>query len=500
MTAITASSHTVNEYLPPSIRTILETRAKMYPNRTALQLGRQQLTYSHLQEAVVSMAAHLKVSGVTPDDPVVLLFQNTPTCIIAFLALAWLNAGVIPLGPEVSCHELEAIFDDISFGTILGEKKKLARLKKSFSQPGCSFVDPGTLMMKPRNLSVVIDAEAAPSDRMFVYHYTSGSTGEPKAALHAQSNLINGGFIYQQTYNITAKDSILGAVPLYHSFGMVAGLIAALLCGSRLVLFERFIPHQVMKTLANERITILLAVPFMYDLMTRCYLPDVPDLGALRVCLSSGASLSPHTAKQFEDKYNRSIYQVYGSTETGVIAAQWPNGHNWPAESAGCPLRGVQMRIVGEDGQELSPDESGHLWVKTPAMFAGYLNRIEVTQRVFQDGWYLTGDMARQDNNGYLYLVGRKDTFINVGGKKVNPLEVEKVLLSHPLVKEAVVFGSDAGSAGQQVQAKIVGRNVSAVELLAFCRDQLAFYKVPTRIEFLTDLPKTSLGKVRRKV
>lgn len=499
MTRTASCSYHASENSLQTIRAILDANAGTVPHRTAIQLGTKQLTYRQLRDAVAGVATHLEASGINPGVPVVLLFQNTLTSVVGFLALAWLNASVIPLGFEISFHELESIFEDIPFTAILGEGEKFIRFKESFCQPGCLFINLDTLVGKPPDSPGAIAPAAVSSDRAFVFHYTSGSTGKPKAALHSQSNLIEGGFIYQQTYRITSEDSILGAVPLHHSFGMIGGLVTALFCGSKLVLFERFIPHRVIKTLANEKITILLAVPFIYDLMTRCYSPDAPDLKTLRACLSSGAPLPPSTAKRFKNKYNQSIYQVYGSTETGIIAAQWPNDHDWPEGSVGCPLRGIQVRIVSDDGQILPPNEIGHLLVKTPAMFAGYFNQMDATDKAFRDGWYVTGDMARRDDRGYLYLVGRKDTFINVGGKKVNPLEVERVLLSHPLVKEAVVFGGNAGNAGEQVQAKIVGDNVSEAELLAFCRERLAFYKVPVQIKFLAELPKTGLGKVRRK-
>ncbi|CAG0955970.1 partial fatty-acyl-CoA synthase, partial [Anaerolineae bacterium] len=381
----------------------------------------------------------------------------------------------------------------------LGSDSALAQLRHFFTQYNCAMITADELFIEHHPSGDLIHTKLDSSKKTFVYHYTSGSTGRPKAALHSQTNLINGGIIYKQTYRINSEDSILAAVPLLHSFGMVAGLITALMSGARLVLIERFIPQRLVKTLAEEKITILLAVPFMYDLMARCNLLKVPDLSALRVSLSSGGQLLPDVAKKFRERYHKPVYQVYGCTEMGVIAMQWPNASEWPEHSVGCPGMGISVRIVDENGRDVLAKEVGNLLVKTPAMFAGYFGHPDATAQAFQDGWYVTGDMAWQDDQGRLYLAGRKDTFINVGGKKVNPLEVEQVLLSHSGVKEAVVFGSDAGSGGEQVYATVVPvGQVSETELIAFCRAHLAFYKVPSHIEFVKELGKTGMGKIPR--
>lgn len=481
-----------------TIRAVLETSVRMYSNRIALQFGGERLTYHQLYDHVTNVACHLKVLGITPDDTVVLLFQNTPACVIGFLALAWLSTSVIPLEPA-SPYELESTLEDAKFSAVLGCDLTLSRLKSLRCRYDCSFID--IMELLPRPCVGLIPSEPLPSDRAFIYHYTSGSMGKPKAALHSQVNLISGGIIYRQTYHIQPEDSILAAVPLMHSYGMGGGLASSLVSGSRLVLVERFVPNQLVQTLSAERITILLAVPFMYDMMARCHLRGTPDLSALRVCLSSGARLLPDVAQCFRNRFHKPIYQIYGSTETGIIASQWPRDQGWPEHSVGCPVMGSYVRIVDENGRNLPASEVGSLLVRTPAMFAGYSNHPDATARAFQDGWYVTGDMAWQDVQDCLYLIGRKDTFINVAGKKVNPLEVEEVLLCHPKVREAVVFGSDAGSGGECVQAAVVLRGeASEAKLIAFCRERLAPYKVPGHIESSSELPRVGLGKVRRAV
>lgn len=487
-----------------TLQAVLERSARAYPQRVALELGSYQLTYCQLQTQVREVAHHLNRSGITAHDTVAFLFQNTPTCIIGFLALASLEARVVLLGPDVSSHELASISADAHhFAAIIGCSPKFSQLQQVFSNHSPLSIDLTNLLATPCSPPSTGDLPLASARKaaedVFLYHYTSGSTGKPKAALHSQANLINGAAIYQETFHIGSEDSILVPIPLYHSFGMVAGLITSLLSGARLVLLDRFIPHHLVQTLAAERISILLAVPLIYDLLARCSLPSTPDLRLLRVCLSSGAPLALATTRTFFARYRHVIYQAYGSTETGAIAAQWPCDSDWPEQSIGRPLRGISVRIVNEEGQDVPCQREGTLLVKTPTMFVGYFNHESLTTRVLRDGWYITGDIARQDEEGFLYLIGRKDTFINVGGKKVNPHEVEEVLLSHPRVQETVVCGAIAGNAGEYVKAIVVMKEkVDEQELIAFCRKQLAPHMVPHHIEFVPELPRTSMGKLRR--
>lgn len=478
---------------------MLEASADAHAERIAVQAGPIQWTYQQLWQEVNQLSQQFRGQGYATDRPVALLFENTPTCVAAFCALAHIQASVIPVGPETSAYELDQLCESTPFVAVFGSTAQLTRLRRDRTTPPPYRLSNLTQRHAVPSPHVTSDDPPAAPDRPFLYHYTSGSTGKAKAALHEQSALINGGVLYQQTYDVSAADRFLIPIPLAHSFGLITGLITGLLSGARVVLIDRFIPNQIVQTLAAEQITVLLAVPIMYDLIARCSLPVIPALPALRLCLSSGAPLLAEVAQRFQERFQQPIYQVYGSTETGGIAAQRPAHPGAPPQSIGRMLPGVEARIVDEHGQLVAPGASGMLLVKTPGMFAGYFDHPDATARAFQDGWYVTGDTARLDAEGWLSLVGRKDTFINVGGKKVNPMEIEEVLLSFPSVSEAVAFGRDVGPGGEQVQAVVVVREVTTEDaLIAFCRRRLAAYKVPAQIDFLSELPKTSLGKVRR--
>ena len=483
-----------------TIQSMLEASARTYPHRVALHLGSSQLTYTELWEHASNAAVQLQRQGISKHTTVALLFQNTLPCVVSFLALAFLNTPLIPLGPETSTHELDSIYTDTPFSVLLGDRSPAARFDEAIARLQCRFVDVRELLAAEPIARTELPQQPEPASKVFLYHYTSGSMGTPKAALHSQTNLINGGLIYQQTFQIKPDDRILVSVPLAHSFGLVGGLIAALVSGARLIMSERFVPRHLLELVAQETVTILIAVPFVYDLLVRSKFPYPDQLASLRLCLSSGSALLPEIAKGFTEQFHKHIFQIYGSTETGVIAAQWQREEAWPAGAVGAPLTGIYIRIVDEQGQDLPPNTEGTLLVKTPAMFMSYHRHPEATAQAFKDGWYVTGDIAQLDRAGHLYLTGRKDTFVNVGGKKVNPVEVEQVLLAHPAVRDVLVSGRPAGGAGEHVHAAVVlSMDVSESELLAFCREKLAFYKVPSRIEIVTALPKTSLGKTRRR-
>jgi long-chain acyl-CoA synthetase len=486
------------EIVMQTLGEVLEASKHLYPQRIAVEREGERLTYDQLFSQVLYAARQLEAMQLTTESVVALLFQNTPTALVSFLALAWLGIGTIPLDPNLPVHELETIQQQIDFRTIIGDQASLTKLQPVFTR--CNLINSDTLLPTGDASSMGPPTEPVRNaEATFLYHFTSGSTGVPKAALHSQENLVNGATIYQQTYHVTSEDTLFVPIPLYHSFGMIAGFITSLLCGARLVLNSRFIPTQIASIIGEQQVTLFLATPMIYDLVARCALRTMPDTQALRYCLSSGSTLSPETEKKFSARFGRAVYSVYGCTEVGIIASRWGEGFDWPEQATGHPVVGVQARIVDDQGRDVPAGNEGALLVKTPAMFRGYYEHAEATQRAFLDGWYVTGDLARQDKQGYLYLIGRKDTFINVGGKKVNPAEVESVLLAHPKVKEAIVFGRQIPNMGESVHAAVVlHEDIANDELIAFCRQHLTSYKVPAHIHVYQEFARTSLGKIRR--
>ncbi|MFF1379803.1 class I adenylate-forming enzyme family protein [Streptomyces sp. NPDC058308] len=499
----TASDTTANP-APATLAGLLDSASRARPHAVALRCEDDALTYGELHEKVRATARRFRSLGLTGPGTTGLLMENTPDFVIALLAAARLGMRVTPLEPSTTRPQLASQARQLGPLSVVGNAARISALKEDKDEEPLDCV---LVPVEDSGAPLEDSGDEPPTtvapDTPFLYQFTSGSTGEPKAAVHTQHNLANGGEIYARAYGITEDDRILAAVPLLHSFGLVAGLVTALRAGAQLVLLGRFAPARLLRTLDRHDCTVLVAAPMAYDLTTRAAgagsSPPRPPR-ALRLCLSSGAALPPAVARRAKERLGLDIQQVYGCTEAGVIAARRPEDDPGADLGVGRPLPGVRIRVVDERGYEVPQGSEGSLLVRTPAMFTHYLGHPEATRRVLRDGWYSTGDVARLDPLGHLHLVGRKDSFINVGGKKVNPLEVEQVLLANPSVVEAVVWADEAaGGTGERVRATVVARPpLTATELTSHCRARLLPHQVPAAVDFVAALPKSSMGKVRR--
>ncbi|TMC09012.1 MAG: long-chain fatty acid--CoA ligase [Chloroflexi bacterium] len=321
-----------------------------------------------------------------------------------------------------------------------------------------------------------------------VLQLTSGSTGEPRIAVQSLGAVLRGGRIYRDRYRLSPADQVLVSVPLAHSFGLIGGMAAALVAGASLLTLERFSLSGVQAGL-DAGATVLLGTPMVYELVGSA-LPRAAGR-PVRTALSSGGALSRRTRERASASLGCAVHQIYGSTEMGLVASQFDRPAPWPDDSVGLAGPGVAWRLE-PDG----PD-AGRLLVRTSTMFRGYAQGAGAG--TFVDGFYDTGDRAHVDGAGHLFIDGRKATFINVGGRKVNPDRVERLIGEHPRVREVAVYGMETGDA-EEVHAAVVPTAALAVEdLLEWCRSRLSPYEVPHRVRLLEDLPRTGLGKVDRR-
>jgi long-chain acyl-CoA synthetase len=302
---------------------------------------------------------------------------------------------------------------------------------------------------------------------------------------------------------LTPEDCFLSALPLFHSFAATVFLVLPILVGARIQLVERFLPSNTLALMEQSGATVFGGVPSMFDLMLDVRGGGEPDLPSLRLCVSGGAPLPPEVWRSVEKKFGTKMIEGYGLTEASpVVAVNPPHGTRKPG-SVGPAVPGVDVRLIDDAGNEVPRGEIGELIVRGENVMSGYLHNPEETARVLRDGWLHTGDLARMDEDGYLYIAGRKKELIIVGGLNVYPGEVERVLIEHPAILEAAAFGVPDSSRGEAVCAAVVLRpeaDASTREIQAFCRDKLAPYKVPRRLEIREQLPRNALGKVTRHV
>ena len=301
------------------------------------------------------------------------------------------------------------------------------------------------------------------------------------------------------------KDVTLAVLPLYHIYGMTAAMNATLFSGGELVLLPQFHVKEVMETIQRRRVTIFPGVPAMYIAIINSPEAKKYNLSTLRGCVSGGAALPPAVRRKFIDVTGGNLVEGYGLTEASPVTHCNPVHDGTVKDgSIGIPFPETDAAIVDVENPDylLKPGEIGELAVKGPQVMKGYWNMPDETSKVLRNGWLLTGDIAKMDEDGYFYIVDRKKDMINVGGLKVYPREVEDVLFEHPAVKEAAVIGMPDTFRGEVVKAYVVlkeNQSASEKEIIDFCSTKLAKYKVPVKVEFVKDLPKTLVGKVLRR-
>lgn len=429
---------------------------------------------------MMAAAAATRAAAEFPDGgPALVSCDNSIESLAALAGLAAANVDFAVFEADSSLlRDTESALHGLRARTVVGAAD---------APPRYRALSAGNLTRPAAGRDPLADLAALVSSDSAVWQSTSGSTGEPRLARQTVTNLVRGGLIYARRYRVTERDRLLVTVPMAHSFGLVGGLMCALVSGAQLIAFTRYSPRGVREAI-QDGATVAVGTPLVYELLTRSPRPATSEL---RMALSSGGPLDPPVADRARRRLGCPVYQVYGSTETGIIASQFPRAEPWPPACVGIAAPGVGMRLAdppSADGQ------GSQLAVRTSTMFGGYLGRTDPV--LDPDGWYLTGDVATLDRAGHLRLVRRKDSFINVGGRKVNPARVERIIAGHHAVAEVAVYGVRMVG-GDEVRAAVAFSAASTTEdVLAYCRLHLAPYEVPHRLHVVDRLPRNGMGKI----
>jgi long-chain acyl-CoA synthetase len=333
--------------------------------------------------------------------------------------------------------------------------------------------------------------------------YTSGTTGTPKGAELTHENLrMNCLLGAKHLVGTTHEDVILGALPLFHSFGQTCCLNGAVSAGACLTLLPRFDAGKALEIIQRDRVTVFEGVPTMYHAMLHHPERERFDVTSLRLCVSGGSSLPVEVLRGFDAAFGTKILEGYGLSETSPVAtSNRPDRERKPG-SIGTPIEGVEMKVVDDEGKDLPQGEVGEIVIRGHNVMKGYWNRPDATAAVMRDGWFHTGDLARIDEDGYFFIVDRKKEMIIRGGYNVYPREIEEVLYEHPAVLEAAVVGVPDAAMGEEVGAAVVlkpGRHADADDIRAFVKERVAAYKYPRRIWFPDELPKGPTGKILKR-
>ena len=479
------------------------------PDRPAIVFRDRRLTYRELEATAGVVAGLLRGTGVAAGDRVVLMSPNVPEFGVGYLGILTAGATVVPLNPLLKAEEVRYVLEDSGAAAMVGLEASLPLLRAAraglghvcpiLSLDGPAAGEAGDVSFsEPAQAGLPVSAAVAAAEQVAVCLYTSGTTGRPKGALLSHANLIANVQSFRTVLHVSEEDVFLAALPLFHAYGATVLFLEPLSMGSTIVVEPRFVPEAVLRAVVQHRVTLFAGVPSMYAVLAAGPRP-AGDFSSLRLCISGGAPLPVAVAEAFEAKYGVPIYEGYGPTECAPVLTVNPPFGTRKLGSVGPPIPQVELRIVDDHGNTLPPGEVGEIVARGPNVMQGYLNRPAETAAVLRDGWYHTGDLGRVDEDGYYYIVDRKTDLILVGGLNVYPREVELVLTGHPAVAEAAVVGVPDAIRGEAPKAFVILRNgecVAPQDLLQWCRQRLANYKVPRSIALVEDLPRTVTGKI----
>ena len=490
----------------------LEASAKRHPEKTAVIHEGRLTTYKELNRLSNRMANGLADLGLSFGDRCMVMMPNSITYMSLYYALAKMGVEIIPVNFLFRSHELSHIFTDAAPKAFIGSGDYLEEISKVFDKQGDPIIK---LALEPGHNSSFGNLESCLSERdAFTIHqtreddtlnilYTSGTTGVPKGVMLTHGNLaINARILAGMRGTIEPDTVVIGTLPLFHVYGITSVMNVSMYLGLTIRLFTHFEPEPVIGVTEEEKRTIFFGVPTMINRLIQVAEESPPKRASLKFCISGGASLPVEFLKRFESLFSTTIHEGYGLTECPVCVEN-PYGKITKPGSIGLPIPEFSAKIVDENGQELPPEGIGELLIKGPGVMKGYLNKPEATAETIKDGWLYTGDIARVDDDLYIYIVDRKKDLVIRGGYNVYPREIEEVIYQIEKVSEAAVYGVPHPDLGEEIAAVVVpkeGVTLEPEEVKAYVKERVAPYKYPRIIKVLSEpLPKSGSGKILKK-
>ena len=480
----------------------LETAARTHPDRPALVLDDTVLSYAELAERTTRVAGWLRGRGHQPGDRVGLMLPNVPAFPVLYYGILRAGGVVVPMNPLLKAREVKHYLGDSGAGLVFAWTGAAEEAAAGAAEAGAESVVVGADSLAeiagwPSSPEVTERAD----DDTAVLLYTSGTTGTPKGAQLTHANMASNASVTASTLlELGPEDVVMGCLPLFHAFGQTAALNAAVVAGAALTLVPRFDATTALEVVERDRVTVFEGVPTMYVAMAQAG-AGVADTSTLRVCVSGGAALPVEVLRSFTDTFDTEVLEGYGLSETSPVASFNRRGATRPG-SIGFPIDGVEMRLVDSEGEDVPAGEVGEICIRGDNVMAGYWNRPDATAEAIVDGWFHSGDMARQDEDGYFFIVDRKKDLIIRGGYNVYPRELEEVLYEHPAVLEAAVIGLPHPTHGEEVGAAVAlrpGTQATPEELRSYVKERVAAYKYPRHVWLVDTLPKGPTGKVLKR-
>jgi len=501
-----------------NVGTLLAQCAQRAPDKVAIIFGREKLRFNQLNLMACRLADKLRQHGIKKGDRVALMLPNSSNFAIAYFGILKLGAICVPLDIRFKTEDLQRIVKDAQIKGFITNSVLHVSLAPSIKAIDCLTVSIITEMGKGETREDCISFEEIVGDETLsaergvevngddeaLYLYTSGTTGRPKGVVLTFNNLR---FFPEAMGNLyeTTDSTVTGCLlPMSHISGpILCNELVDKQCS--LVIFDRLRPDTILATVEKHKVTWFHAVPPIFKTLLRAPHRKKYDVSSLRFIGMMGTSIPLTLLKDFKKTFpSVMVIQGYGLTEASPFITLVPLEYEQrKMGSIGAAVPHTEIKLVEEKGEEVPCGEAGELVVRGPMVMKGYHNNPEATSERIKNGWLYTGDLCRKDEDGFYYYLGRKDDMIIVGGLNVFPSEIESTLVSHPQVVEAAAVGVPDRERGEVIIAFVVvepGFNLPEKELLSFCRDRLVNYKVPKRIVLRDTIPKTSTGKIARKL
>ncbi len=518
------------------------TRAyETYPKKTAIHFMGKELSYEELYESSMKFANYLQKLGIQKGDRVSIMLPNCPQAVISFYGVLYAGGIVVMTNPLYTEREVAYQMKDSGAKAIIGLDILFPRISKVIKETQLENVIVTGIkeyLPFPKNLvypfiqkkqyGMTVKVEHRGINHLFtevmkiaqptvvetpfdfeedlaLLQYTGGTTGSPKGVMLTHKNLISNATMCDSWLYKCKKgeETIMGIIPLFHVYGLTTVLILSVMLGDKMVLLPKFDPETALKTIDKQKPTLFPGAPTLYiGLMNH---PDIAkyDLSSIEACLSGSAPLPVEVQEKFEALTGGKLVEGYGLTETGPVTHSNLVWGERTKGSVGMPYPDTNCKIFQTGTTIPIPNgEIGEIAIQGPQVMKGYWNKPEETAATIVDGWLLTGDLGYMDDEGHFFIVDRKKDMIIAGGFNIYPREIEEVLYEHEAIQECVVAGIPDPYRGETVKAYIVlkeGYTVTEEELNAYCREQLASFKVPRVYEFRKELPKTAIGKILRR-
>ena len=482
-----------------NLSAFLKNRAKESPESVCVVHNSKRRTYAEIDRLSDALAVKLIENGLRKGERVVILLENSAEYIISFFGILKSQGAVVPVSTQLVIRELSCILNDCAPKFVITDSRRRISLDSLIDPQFFICID--KLDLSQSQYPLYPDHSHAKNELAMII-YTSGTTGKPKGVMLSHGNLIANANSIIQYLNLGMKDSIMVILPFYYSYG-ISLLTTHIKVGAALVIDNRFLyPNIILDTMEKEGVTGFAGVPSHFAILLRKSALSKYKLSKLKYVTQAGGAMAPSMIKEFIEFFPHVKFHVmYGQTEASArLTYLEPDLLTKKIGSIGKAIPGVKIDILNEQGRPVEPGEIGEITASGDNIMLGYWNAPEETSKVLRENWLFTGDLAKMDEEGFIYIVSRKKEMIKSGSNRISPLEIEEVVCRMSGVLECAAVGVNDEILGEAISLFVVndGASISEREIMLFCKQNLASYKTPKEVKLVSSLPKTSTGKVKR--